>query len=133
VAREVSREEPLGVIGHGVAIAHGRCPVPLEGSDVDREPVLPGPVVLDRGPRVGPGPVEEHGHPVMEEIEEAHQGAVAVVAQAVPRVLGQVQGEGAVGPEQAEDPLLEPRRPPASLLLERRQRGGSEGERGLLG
>ncbi|MCY1433860.1 hypothetical protein D9M71_499000 [compost metagenome] len=75
--------------------------------------------MADRRPRLGPGPVEQAQQAVMKHIEKALAGAVGVVALALAHVLGQVQGQGAVGAAEAKEELLQARR---ALLCGRRQR-----------
>ena len=76
--------------------------------------------MLDRRPRLGPRAVKEQRQAVVEEVEEAHQGPVAVVALAIARIFSQMQRQGAIGPQEAEEALFEPGWKPL-LLLERRQ------------
>src|SRR6185503_5860403 len=69
---------------------------------------------------------------VVKEIEEAHQGRIAVVDEPLARVLGDVERQRSVGAEEAEESLLEPRRPAAVVRLTRRQGRRREGHGRLL-
>ena len=80
--REVPDEEELGMVGHAVAAARGPGPIPRQASDVHREPVLVGSIVLHGGPGFGPRPVEKERKPVVEQVEEADERWVVVVPQA---------------------------------------------------
>src|SRR5262249_27442091 len=88
--RQVRDEETLGVIGHTVEVARAGQPVPGQRSDVDGEPILGGPVLMNRRTRLGPRAIKEEPEPVVKEIEEPRQRGVAVVQQALTRVLRDV-------------------------------------------
>src|SRR6267142_1041235 len=61
--RQMRDEEPLGMIGHRVAIARAGEPVPGQRSDVHGEPVLAGSVLVNGRARLGPRAVEEEPEP----------------------------------------------------------------------
>src|SRR6185295_11404941 len=69
-------------------------------------------------------------HAVVENVEEAHERRIAVVARAVARPVGEVDRQRAVRAEQAQHALHQARR--LRLALERGERRGTERERGLL-
>jgi hypothetical protein len=47
-------------------------------------------VETDRGLAIGPGPVVQGNGTVVKDVEEASQGSIAGVANAIPGVLGEV-------------------------------------------
>jgi hypothetical protein len=67
----------------------------------------------------------------VKEVEEAHQGRIAVVDEPLARVLGDVERQRPVGAEESEESLLEPRRP-AVARFARRQGRRREGHGRLL-
>ena len=69
---------------------------------------------------------------MVKEVEEAHQGRVAVVQEPLARVLGDVERQWSVGAEEAEEALLQSGRPPV-VHLEGRQSRRRERDGGLLG
>src|SRR5262245_50171781 len=129
-SRQVRDEEPLGVIGHHVAIARAGHSMPRERADVDGEAILGRSVLMHGRARFRPRAVGEEAGPTAKEVEEPRQRGIAVVQQALARVLRHVQRQRPVGAEQAEEPLLQAR--PGPLLLERRQGRGRERDRRLL-
>src|SRR5262245_6447394 len=71
--------------------------------------------------RLGPRAIEEEAEPVMEQVQEARERAVVMVARPLARILRQVERQRTVGPEQTEESLLEAGRW-AVRLVERRKR-----------
>jgi len=68
----------------------------------------------------------------MEQIQEPRQRVVAMKPDALANVLRQVERQRPIGPQQAEETLLEPR-PPAVMWLEGRQCRRGKGNRRFLG
>ena len=61
------------------------------GRMLERFPVVGGPVVRRRRLCLPPRPIEHQQEPVMEDVGEAREGGVPLVALAIPDELGQVQ------------------------------------------
>ena len=128
---ECAHVKELREVRHRVATAKRRRRHPKKCSDVGREAIFLRPIPVDVRLRLGPGPVEEREEPVMKDIEKAAERRIARKTQPLPRVFREVQRQGAVGPEQPEQPHLEPRRP-AAAGLERGQRRGRKRQIGIL-
>src|SRR5262249_35485806 len=101
-----------------------------ERGEAPAEVVLARAVDAHRGLRLGPCPVEERQHAVVEDVEEAHERRVATVARTVARPVGEVDRQRAVRAEQAEHALHQARR--TRLALEGGERRRAERERGFL-
>ena len=109
---EAAGEMQLRHVGHGIAVAQRIHAQADQGSDVGGKAVGLRPVEADRGLRAGPGPVEQAEHAMVEGIGEADEGRVAVVSQPVARILGHVQRQRPVRPEQPQEVTAQPIGPP---------------------
>ncbi|KJK14209.1 hypothetical protein UB48_26320 [Pseudomonas sp. 2(2015)] len=87
---EVAAVVQLGGIRQRALITQRRGAAPAQGGQAGGPVVVIGPVMADRRPRFGPGPVEQAQQTVMKDIEKALAGAVGIVALALAHVLGQV-------------------------------------------
>ena len=132
--RQVSDEEALGVVGHGVAIARAGRAVAGERPRRTRRSgprragragrwAAPRPTRGRRAAPAGGGRGRGSGRRCGRRGGCSRSRACSV----------RCSGSGPFGPEETEEALLEPRRQPARLLLERRQRRRREGHGGLLG
>ena len=89
-------------------------------------------VAVDVRLRLRPRAVEQREEAMMEEIEEPAERRIAGVPQPMARVLGDVDRQRAVRPEQAEQPDLQARRRAVLPELERGERSRRERHVGIL-
>ena len=122
----------FGAVGKGIAIPHRGRADAEQRSHVGHEAIGARPIAADRGLGIGPGAVEQGQDAVVEDVEEANQGRIVRVAQAVARVLGQVDGQGTVGAEHAQEVDADAWRPAVLGGVEVGQGGRREGQGGLL-
>ncbi len=132
LARQMSGEMQLGQVRHGVAVAQTVHAQSAQRPHIQCEPVLRRAVEADRRARVGPGAVEQRQRPVMEDVGEALEGRVAMVAATVPCIFRQVQRQRAIGTEQAEEMHQQPCRSSVFPWLPGGQRGRGENDRRFL-
>ncbi len=83
-------------------------PIPNSEPDVLGELVILRPVVLDHRLGIRPAAVEQRQQPMVEDSAKRAEGGVLRVAQPVPDVFGQVDGQRTVGTEQAQELHLDP-------------------------
>ena len=103
-----------------------------QGADIEPETVLAGPVVLDVGTGVGPGPVEQRDQPVLQQVAEVDERLVACLAPPVHGVHGQMQRQRAAAAEQAEQQDGQLGRQPARGRRVTGEAAGRKGEPGFL-
>ena len=122
LANERADVKELGQIRQRVALARRlRCHAD-EGSHVHRKAIRFRAIAVDVRLRLGPGPVEQREEPMMKDVEKPAERRVARKTQPLARVFREMERQRPVGPEQAEQPHLEPRR--LAIGLERCQRSG---------
>ena len=113
--RQGAGGEALGAVGHAVAVAQRGRRLAEQGAEPFAEAVVVRPVGLHGRLGHGPGAVEEQQGAVVEDVGEAHQRRVGMVAHAVADVLGEVQRQRPHRAEQAEEAHAQPRRRSATL------------------
>ncbi len=122
----------LEVIGERIALPHGGRRQSDERADVVREAIGLGAVQVHRGLGVRPGAVEKRQQPVVEDVGEAGEGRVARLPQAIAGIFRQVQRQGSMRAEEAEEKDLHPRRNAVAAGNERTHRPRRESHRRLL-
>ena len=108
----------LRFVRHGIALLQRARADTEECADVTAEAVRLRPVRLHRGLRVGPGAVEQTRDAMMKNIGKSRQRRICEVVPALVRVLRDVQGQGPVWTEQAEENAPEPQVRGAALRLD---------------
>ena len=91
LAREMPGEMQLGQVRHGVAVAQAVHAEPDQRADIEREAVLLRTIEADGRPRIGPGAIEQRQRAMVEDVGEALEGRVAMVAPPVAGVFRQMQ------------------------------------------
>src|SRR5690606_15531726 len=100
---EPPHEVQFHLVGERVAFAHRVGPEPDQGTNVGGEPILLGPIETDRRLGRGPGAVEEAQEAVMEDVREPAEAGIAIRAEPLVRVVGEMQRKRPVGTEDAEE------------------------------
>ncbi len=100
---QVTREVALGQVGHGIAILKGGHPGAAEAREIDPEAIPRRAIEADRRLGLGPSPIEQGQHAVIEEVQKAGEGGIRGVPQPVPDEFGEMQGQRAVGSQQAHE------------------------------
>src|SRR5450755_4635658 len=130
-AGKSASEEELGEIAQRVSLERRSLDDANQRAHVPDDRRIGRPVEADHRLGAGPGAVEEEPEAMQKRVEEADEGRIVVVEKALPGVLGQMDRQGAVRAEEAEDALNEPWRPRGHPLEGGDGRWG-EDERGLL-
>src|SRR6185437_1035962 len=99
----------LCIVRHGIAAAsrrgrHAEC-----RTDESQEAVALGAIEARSGIRVGPRAVEKRDQAVLEQVQEIREGRIFLVAPPLVGMLGQMQGQRAVGAKDTEGVLLQMR------------------------
>ena len=112
---EVAGEMPLRLSKLALRpLPFGRA-VAEERADVGPVAILRRPVVRCRRLRLPPGAIEHQQQAVVEDVGEAREGGVAMVALAIAHEFRQVQRQRPLRPEQAEEAHRHPRQAAAGL------------------
>src|SRR6185437_10118395 len=99
---EVARVRELGVIGHRIAASLRARSDADQACDIPGEAVVAGTVEARRGLRLRPRAVEQQYQSLMEDVGEARERRIVMVAQAVANEIGQVIRQRAVRTEKTE-------------------------------
>jgi hypothetical protein len=128
---QAAGEMQLGEIAQRVAAQEGLGADAEERAQPAGIARVVGTVQADDRLGLRPGAVEQQAEAVAEHVQEAQQRRVAVVHHALARMFRQVDGQRAVGAQQSEDALHQPRR---RVRVEHHagQGGRGEGQRGFL-
>ena len=92
-----------GEVADRIAPAQGRRADAAQAADVVAEAIAPGAVQAGRRIGAGTRAVEQRHHPVVKDVQECDQRAIAVVTRTLARILGHVQRQRAVRAEQASE------------------------------